>query len=87
MRVRFPPWAPFKLYFMKKHLPPISLRMRKGFIGTLLIVVAVILVWRGLWNLMDIYIFPENELLSNIASVAIGLFLLYLPDQDLKELS
>lgn len=33
---------------------------------------AVIGYWRGTWNLMDDYLFPQNELYSAAASMAIG---------------
>lgn len=60
--------------------------MRPGFYITLINIVGIVLVWRGLWNLMDQYIFPDKPLLSNIVTILVGLFLLYLPDQDIKEL-
>ncbi len=52
----------------------------------LLVVASVVMVWRGLWNLMDTYLFPGSPILSNIISIILGLFLLYLPDEDIKEL-
>jgi len=63
-----------------------SLRPRAKFVSTLLVVVGVVLVWRGLWNLMDIYFFPGKPVLSNILSVLIGVLIFYLPDRDLSEL-
>lgn len=60
--------------------------MRPGFYITLINIVGIVLVWRGLWNLMDQYIFPDKPLLSNIVTILVGLFLLYLPDHDIKEL-
>jgi len=48
--------------------------------------VAVILIWRGVWSLFDAYFFPENPILSNIIGVAIGLILLLVDDFALKEL-
>lgn len=60
--------------------------MRPGFYVTLINVVGIVLVWRGLWNLIDKYIFPDKPLLSNIVTILVGLFLLYLPDRDIKEL-
>jgi hypothetical protein len=70
----------------KRYLPRISLKMREHFLSNIIIVTAVVFVWRGLWNLMDIYVFPENPAISNIVSILIGLLLLYLPDDDIKEL-
>lgn len=49
-------------------------------------VVGVIFVWRGLWSLMDMYLLPGYPVLSNVVGIVIGLLILYLPDEDLKEL-
>lgn len=35
-------------------------------------VVAVVAMWRGLWGLMDIYLWPDNPKKSNWASFIIG---------------
>ncbi len=53
---------------------------------TQLIVVSLnVLVWRGMWNILDAFLFPENHLKSDLASLIIGysimivLFLLQYP--------
>ncbi|HLC00690.1 MAG TPA: hypothetical protein VJL33_05180 [Candidatus Bathyarchaeia archaeon] len=38
----------------------------------LVAVVAVVAMWRGLWGLMDIYLWPNNPKRSNAASFVIG---------------
>jgi hypothetical protein len=38
---------------------------------------AVVLFWRGVWGLLDIYLFPENLTLSFFVSVVVGLGILY----------
>jgi hypothetical protein len=38
----------------------------------LVAVVAVVAMWRALWQLMDIYLWPENPKRSNFASFIIG---------------
>jgi len=53
---------------------------------TLFIAIAVIAFWRGAWGLMDLYLFPGNELYSYVASAVLGLLLLYLNDFKLTEL-
>jgi hypothetical protein len=52
-----------------------------------LLAVAIVAVWRGVWGLMDIYLFPNNRLLSFISSIIIGVFVLYFNDRRLNELS
>lgn len=64
----------------------VSLRPRSRFLWTLLIAVAVILVWRGVWNLVDIYFLPEYPILSNVLGILLGVLIIYLPDRTLKEL-
>jgi len=37
---------------------------------------AIVSFWRGIWGLMDIYLYPTNPTLSLIISVVIGLIIL-----------
>ncbi len=39
---------------------------------------AIILFWRGVWNLADKYLFPDHATLSAFASLLIGLGILML---------
>ena len=43
---------------------------------TIVIALAVVAFWRGIWGLMDLFIFPDSYLLSSITSVIIGLAIL-----------
>ena len=52
----------------------------------LLVGFALIFFWRGVWMLADFYLFPDNPNISAIASIIIGMFILYIRDLDLKEL-
>ena len=51
-----------------------------------LLAIAIVAVWRGVWGLMDIYLFPDNQSLSLILSLVIGIFILYFNDHRLNEL-
>jgi len=53
---------------------------------SIIIGLAIVMFWRGLWGIMDLYLFPGNELLSYIVSGALGLFLLYINDFRLSEI-
>ncbi len=64
----------------------VDFRLKPTFLNMLIIAIAVVFFWRGTWNLLDMYFFPEDPVLSNILSVLFGLFFLYLPDKDIKEL-
>ncbi len=53
---------------------------------SILLGVGVILFWRFLWGLCDLYLFPENDLLSYLVSGIVGLILLFFNDFKLKEI-
>lgn len=45
------------------------------------------MVWRGLWGLMDLYLFSSDPLVSYLVSVFGGIFFLLLIDNfNLKDL-
>lgn len=53
------------------------------------IVFGIVLIWRGIWELLDIadsFLFGGNHFYTAIAGIIIGLAILYFPDKDLKEL-
>ena len=63
-------------------------RFRKNHsnLNSIIIGASIIMFWRGCWGLMDLYLFPNNETLSYIVSIALGLLLLYLNNFRLKEI-
>ena len=54
---------------------------------TILIAFAIISFWRGIWGLMDLYLFPNNHTLSLGISVLIGLIVLYITKHIIGELA
>lgn len=52
-------------------------RNKPSLTRVILIAVAVVLFWRGAWGLMDLYVFPDHELISYIVSLAAGLVILF----------
>ncbi len=52
----------------------------------LLIGVSVILFWRGAWGIMDVYIFPNNLVLSYSISIIVGLGILAVTHNWAREL-
>ena len=55
----------------------------------LFIVVGLVLIWRGIWYVLDgidAYLFSGNHILTALAGIALGLLILYIPDKDLKEI-
>lgn len=56
---------------------------------SLVTVVGLVLVWRGIWYLLDAVDkawFNGGHALTALVGVGLGLLLLYLPDKDLKEI-
>ncbi len=59
------------------------------FARNMAIVIGLVLVWRGIWHLLDaadFFYFEGNPLYTAIGGIIIGLAVLYFPDKDLKEL-
>ncbi len=53
------------------------------------IVVGVVLVWRGIWYVLDgidKWFFDGGHMWTAFGGIVIGLLVLYLPDKDLKEI-
>ena len=47
---------------------------------------SIILFWRGIWILADMFLFPNDMLLSATVCLLVGLFILYINDFNLKEI-
>lgn len=50
---------------------------------------AIILIWRGIWYLLDIIdaaYFGGGHVWSALGGIAIGILILYIPDHNLDEL-
>lgn len=61
----------------------------KYFIKTLSIVFGLVMIWRGVWYVLDeidVFFFGEYNYLTGIIGIILGVLLLYLPDRDLKEI-
>lgn len=55
-------------------------------IKILIFAIAIVMIWRGIWNLVDTYFFPEHLLFSNITSIIIGIAILFFSDSKLYTL-
>ncbi|MBI4118498.1 MAG: hypothetical protein HY455_03120 [Parcubacteria group bacterium] len=59
------------------------------FTKNLIVVVALVLIWRGIWyglDWLDGALFDGVHIYTVIGGIALGLALLYIPDKDLKEI-
>jgi Fuseless len=62
-----------------KHSPQLlELKSRHPNASAVIVILAIILIWRGVWGLLDTYLFPDSPTLSNIVSAALGIVILYL---------
>ena len=59
---------------VEKH---VQKRRIKKVLYAVIIAFAIVSFWRGVWGLMDLYLFPNNYTLSLLISVLIGLTILY----------
>ncbi len=61
----------------------------KNLVDSFLVGVAIVLIWRGVWHLLDIVdhrLLNGDHFITAIAGIIVGIFILYFPDKDLKEL-
>ena len=63
-----------------------KLENKRTTLNSLIIVVAIIMLWRGVWGLLDIYLFPDIPTLSYVVSISMGILRLYLNDFHLDNL-
>lgn len=59
------------------------------FANNLLVVIGLVLIWRGVWYVLDwldLTFLNNDHTLSAVGGIIIGLLILYLPDRDLKEI-
>lgn len=53
------------------------------------IVVGLVLIWRGIWYVLDEFdklFFGSSHIWTALGGIILGLFILYIPDKDLKEI-
>lgn len=59
----------------------IFLRRKHSNLHIMSVAVAVVFVWRGLWGIMDLYLFPAHPLVSYALSIVLGLAILIVIDK------
>lgn len=61
----------------------------KYFVKNIFTVIGLVLVWRGIWYVLDgidRLLFGESHAITALGGIIIGLAILYIPDKDLKEI-
>ncbi len=61
-------------------------RSLRKILFTIIIAFAIVSFWRGIWGLMDLYLFPGNQVVSLSVSVLLGIIILYLTKHLLTDL-
>lgn len=49
--------------------------------------IAMIMVWCGIWGLLETYVFPDDPGLRYVSVFVVGIFLLYIDDGSIDELA
>lgn len=52
----------------------------------LMVGLVIILIWRGIDGLLSLYLFPNNETLSDISSIVIAIAIIFVFKLRMKEL-
>ena len=74
---------------MKKYLKKLFRQIERNNnrnINILIECIAIVMIWRWIWDLLEIYIFPNNPFLSNMLCVIVWVIILLLDDGKLWEL-
>jgi hypothetical protein len=53
------------------------------------IVIGLVLIWRGIWYVLDaidVLVFGKSHAITSLIGVVAGLAILYFPDKDFKEI-
>jgi hypothetical protein len=71
---------------IKQNLKINELKQQHPNANAIIIVLGIIMLWRGVWGLLDIYLFPGSPTLSHLVTIALGILLLYLDDFSMDNL-
>lgn len=61
----------------------------KYFTKGISVAIGIILIWRGVWIILDLVdglIFGGNHIITAVGGIIVGILMLYLPDKNLKAL-
>ncbi len=59
------------------------------FVRNLLTVIGIVLIWRGVWYLLDevdLWLFGGGRIITSLGGIVLGLALLFFPDGNLKKI-
>lgn len=93
-RVFMPQWLFFASFSRNSKnrygiLTRMTLKALLKFLRTFSIVTGLVLIWRGLWYVLDwidLTYFANQHVWTAVGGIVLGLLILYIPDHDLKEI-
>lgn len=71
---------------LKENSPLAHLKDLHPAVNAIVVIFAIIMLWRGVWGLLDVYLFPGSPTFSYLLSISLGALVLYLDDFRLKDL-
>jgi uncharacterized membrane protein len=60
-----------------------DLKKHHKLLASLIIAIAFISIWRGVWRLFDYYVFPNNFVLSSVTTLILGIVILIITHHKL----
>jgi hypothetical protein len=63
-----------------------QLKKRHPNANAVVIVFAIVMLWRGVWGLLDTYLFPGSPALSYLVCIGLGAVILYLDNFTIDNL-
>lgn len=63
-----------------------EIKTRHPHANAIVIIVGIIMFWRGAWGLLDTYLFPGSPTFSYLLSIGLGVLILYLYDFSIDNL-
>jgi hypothetical protein len=57
-----------------------DIKMRYPNANAVVIILAIVMLWRGAWGLLDTFLFPGSPAFSYLICIALGAIILYLDD-------
>lgn len=59
---------------------------RRPNLSMLIELLGAIAVWWGIWGILDLFVFPKNEVLSYLVSIILGFFILLINGSGLDDI-
>jgi dolichyl-phosphate-mannose--protein O-mannosyl transferase len=69
----------------KRIFAGLSLKWDPLFFRNLTLILAAILIWRGVWDLIDIFVLPMDTFFGNLVIILVGIVLLFVFDSEVEE--